>query len=98
MMQRLKLSGRGAGAAVRPNGRQSLSIQNYDLRIAKVGDIQELLLSIRRKGKPCRCLAARADHHLRNELSIGVENLNALITAVGDIHRAIVRNLDAVDE
>ena len=45
-----------------------------------------------------RCLAARADHRLRHKLSVGPEDLDALIAAIRDIHHAVVRYLDAVDE
>src|SRR5688572_31508962 len=68
-----------------------------DRNLGAVADLQELLVAIRRK-RQVTCKRRIGLDDLIDELSLGREHLDSAALPIGDIHHAVVRHAEGVDD
>src|SRR4029077_18351008 len=97
VMQPLEISRLVASLSELIENLEALSIQYGNVRIAVVGDVQKLLLGIRRERKAgggLRRGARSVDERLRHELTFRREHLNTAVRTIRHVDQRIVRHLD----
>ena len=78
---------------------QALPVEHGDVRVAVVGDIEELLLRVggeRQSGRRLRRRPGSIDERLRHELPVRREDLHSPVRTVGHVDKPVVRDLDGV--
>jgi len=78
---------------------QALSLEHGDVRIAVVGDIQELLLLVggeRQSGRRLRRRPRSIDERLRDVLPVRREDLHPAVRTVSHVDQPVVRDLHSV--
>ena len=78
---------------------QALAIEHCDVRVAVVGDVEELLLRVggeREAGRRLRRRTGSIDERLRHVLPFRREHLHSAVRTIGHVDQAVVRDLDGV--